>query len=264
MKKPSTQARILLLDIETSPNIAHVWGLWDQNVGLNQLVSEWHILSFAGKWLGEEKVFYFDQSKVKDIQDDALLLSKVHVLLDQADIVIGHNGRKFDIKKINARFALHGFKPPSPYKIVDTLEIAKRSFAFTSNKLEHLTAVLNTKYRKLTHSKFPGHKLWTGVMGGNKEAWAEMKAYNIQDVMALEELYVTLRAWDRNHPNVDINSDTEAHACPSCGSANVQRRGWAYTNVGQYPRYQCTDCGSWSRGRTTENTRAKRQGLLSK
>src|SRR5690606_10614258 len=43
--------KVLVFDIETSPIIAHVWSLWDQNVGLNQIMTEWHIMSWSAKWL---------------------------------------------------------------------------------------------------------------------------------------------------------------------------------------------------------------------
>jgi len=50
--------RILVLDIETSPNLAWVWGMWDQNVGINQLVESQTVLCFAARWLGEKKVHF--------------------------------------------------------------------------------------------------------------------------------------------------------------------------------------------------------------
>lgn len=262
------QAKILILDIETAPLLANVWSTWKVNVGLNQLRADWYMLSFGAKWLGSSKLFYYDQSKVplEQIEDDSAMLAKLHALLDEADIVVAHNGRKFDVRKINARFFKAGMLPPSPYKIVDTLEIARRNFAFTSNRLEYLADEFNTEYKKLPHAAFPGQELWTQVMRGNKKAWKEMRVYNEHDVLALEEFYLLIRAWDDKHPNVDVQSTGEVHACPVCGGAHLHKRGFAYTNTGQFQRYQCADnsCGAWSRSRYTENTTAKRKALLSK
>ena len=258
------QAKVLILDIETAPIKANVWRIWKENVGLNQIDKDWFMLSFSAKWLGDKWITYFDQKGRADIEDDAPLLAELHTLLDEADIVVAHNGRKFDLKKINARFLAHGFKPPSPYKIVDTLEIAKAKFAFTSNKLAYLTERFNKDYKKLEHGKFPGYELWRQVLLANKEAWAEMRTYNEYDVLALEELYVTLRPWDDRHPNVNAYSPLEDTACPICGGLNMGSRGFSYTNTGKYPRYRCEDCGAWSRGRYTVNTIAKRKALLSK
>lgn len=261
------QARILILDIETAPILGNVWRIWKENVGLNQIERDWFILSFGAKWLGEDWLIYEDQSRVpvQQIEDDKILLAKLWKLLDEADIVVAHNGRKFDVRKINARLVMNGFKPPSPFKIVDTLEIAKASFAFTSNRLEYLADKLNKKYRKQKHADYPGFELWRAVMAGDKKAWAAMRTYNEHDVLSLEEVYLTLRPWDRRHPNVDVYADdSEQVACPYCGGTHLQRRGFFYTNSGKYQRYQCMSeqCGGWSRTRYTENTMKKRKATL--
>lgn len=259
------QARILFLDIETAPILGNVWSIWQQNVGLNQIERDWYILSFGAKWLGDDRVIYHDQSKAKDIEDDTGLLSKLWKLLDAADIVVAHNGKQFDTKKINARFILAGLKPPSPYKVVDTLLIAKAQFKFTSNRLEYLADKLNTKYKKLSHAKYPGFALWKAVMAGDPQAWAEMRTYNEHDVLSLEELYLILRPWDKKHPNVDVYDDEhEGEACPVCGGYHLQKRGFHTTNIGKYQRYVCMNpsCGSWSHARAPLNTKQKRKGLL--
>lgn len=259
MKKP---ARILLLDIETAPILANVWRTWKENVGLDQIRMDWSILAFCGKWLGENKVIYADQSKAADMDDDTPLMEKLHSLLDEADMVVAHNGRRFDLKKINARFIIKGFKPPSPYRIIDTLEIAKKHFAFTSNRLQYLTDTLCTKHKKSSHAKFPGFKLWKECQLGNPAAWKEMKAYNIKDVTSLEELYLILRPWMEGHPNLGAYVDNDSPACPKCGSTHVHRRGSYHTQVSEYVRYQCLDCGGWSRGRVLQNAKEQRAKLL--
>src|SRR5579885_3368369 len=176
MNKP----KILLFDIETAPMLAHVWDLWDQNVGLNQIKSDWHILAWAAKWYGDppHKIMYMDQRNVKNIADDRKILKGIWKLLNEADIVITQNGKAFDEKKLNARFIIQGFNPPSSFKHIDTRQIAKKRFAFTSNKLEYMTNKLCTKYKKLDHAKFYGFNLWSECLKGNIKAWKEMEKYN--------------------------------------------------------------------------------------
>ena len=132
--------KILIYDIETAPILGYVWGLWQNNVGLNQIESDWYALSWSAKWLGspEDEVMYMDQRHAKNIEDDSKMLKDIWKLLDEADIVITQNGKKFDQKKLNARFIMHGMKPPNSYRHIDTLQIAKRVFGFTSNKLEYM------------------------------------------------------------------------------------------------------------------------------
>lgn len=252
--------KILTLDIETAPLKVYAWGLWDQNTGLNQIDTEWSILSVCAKWLGQ-KPEYLDVTVQKDLRNDKHLLRWLHSLLDEADIVVCQNGVSFDLKKVNARLIAEGFKPYSPVRVIDTKLVAKKHFGFTSNKLEWMAEkIAGTK--KAKHKKFPGFELWDACLKGDPAAWAEMKQYNIQDVLATEKLYLKLRPWIEGHPNVNTYSASEDCACPKCGSKKLQKRGYATTQVGRFIRLQCQDCGGWSRTSRTELATAKKRSLL--
>ncbi len=235
--------KALVLDIETSPIEAYVWGLWENNVSLNQIKEDWRVLSWSAKWLDSKEVLYMD---CRDDKDDKRILKQIWKLLDEADVVITQNGVRFDSKKLNARFLHHKMQPPSSYRHIDTFKIAKKHFAFTSNKLEYMTDKFCVKYKKLSHKKFPGFELWKECLNGNKAAWNEMKKYNQHDVLSLEELYHVLRAWD----NGGVNVNQEECAC-SCGSKQFKKRGFFFTNVGKYQRYKCLKCGKETRDRKT-------------
>ena len=256
-------ARILVLDVETSPIISYTWGLFDQNVALNQIKQDWNLLSYACKWLGEpkSKVMYADQRNAKNVHDDKDLLLGVWELLDQADVVLTQNGKKFDTKKLNARFLINGMKPPSSYKQIDTLVIAKRMFSLTSNKLEYMTNKLCTKYKKLKTKKFQGFDLWSECLKGNLSAWNEMKKYNIYDILSLEELYTKLRAWNNDGINFNLYSDSLEMIC-SCGSKSFRNKGFTYTASGKYTRHRCNKCGSEIRGNTNLFEKDKRKSLM--
>ncbi len=255
--------KILTLDIETAPIESYHWGLWQQNIGLEQIVTEWTILSYCAKWLGDSKVIYQStggRGKSK-VRDDYALLKGLWELLNEADIVVAQNGQAFDVKKINARLILNGFKPYSPIKIVDTMLVAKRHFDFTSNKLAWLSTHL-TETKKQDHKLFPGFELWAECLKDNPKAWAEMKAYNVADTVATEQLYLKFRPWVEGHPNVAMYSQMDEMQCPKCGSKHVQKRGKALTQSGEYHRFQCKDCGGWSRSRYTLTNKTKRKNLL--
>jgi len=254
--------RIGTLDIETAPITAYVWGLFKVNVGLNQIVKDWTILSWAGKWLGSKKVIYQDVSKQTDLRDDRQMLEGIWKFLDEADIIIGQNVQSFDVKKINARFIEAGMPPPSPYKVIDTLLMAKQVARFTSNKLDWLSQRL-TAHHKDHHDEFPGMALWVECLLGNKRAWAVMRKYNPQDVIATEDVYLRLRPYYVGHPNVAAYFDDTAVRCPKCGSANLMALEVpALTQTGSYTRYRCDGCGGFARSRYTLNSKAKRQSLL--
>jgi hypothetical protein len=163
--------RILLFDIETVPMEAYVWSLWQDRIPLNMVKHDWSVLSWSAKWYGEDEIFYEDVRKQKNLRDDSKVLKKIHKLLDEADIVVGHNSDSFDVKKLNARFIMNGMKPPSSYKRLDTKKLAKKHFGFTSNKLEYLTDKLCTKYKKLKHGNFPGFSMWEQCLQKNMDAF---------------------------------------------------------------------------------------------
>lgn len=244
MKKP----KILIFDIETSPILANVWGIKDiHNIGLNQIEKDWTIIAFAAKWHGdpESKMMYYDVRKQRNFRDDKQLIKKLAKLLDQADIVLGQNSDFFDIKKFNARCVINKIKKPSGYRKLDTVKIARKNFGFTSNKLEYMTKKLNIKYKKLSHSKFPGQDLWNECLAGNQEAWKEMEVYNKHDVLATEELFDTISPWDSSI-DFSLYTDSDEVIC-NCGSKEFVKNGFHYTNTGKYQRFKCLSCGSESR-----------------
>lgn len=253
--------RILIFDIETAPMLGYVWGLWDNNVALNQLHTDWYVLSWSAKWLGapEHEVMYEDQRGAGDIEDDYNLLEGIWKLLDEADIVITQNGKSFDQKKLNARFILQGFKPTSSYRHYDTKVIASKHFKFTSNKLEYMTDKLCTKYKKLKHAKFSGFELWKECLKGNLEAWEEMKEYNMYDVLSLEELFFKLAPWD-NRFNLSVYYDDYNYHCV-CGSQSATHSGYYYTNAGKYSKYKCNNCGAETRGKVNHLGKDKRKSM---
>lgn len=248
------KSNIVLLDIETAPNIAYVWGAWKQNVGHNQWVEKSHIMSFAAKTLGDKEVYYAENRK----SNDKKIIKDILRWLDKADIVVGHNSKKFDIPIILGRAAVHGLKPPSPFHQVDTLAVARREFRFAANSLAFLSKHFGIE-EKGDHAKFPGFELWLECLRNNDEAWEEMKQYNIQDVETLEELYLKMRPYIKNHPHVVRLED--GVFCPKCGSNHINYRGYYTTPLGTpYRKFVCKDCGAWSRVKNLDKEAGRPDG----
>lgn len=238
-----TTAKILLLDIETAPTVAYTWGRWKQNIGQKQVVREGYLLTYSAKWLGEPTIY---SNRIHENENDEVLVRELAELMDKADLVIAHNANKFDIPLIKTRMVAMGMHPPSPSKIVDTLDIAKKEFRFPSNSLDSIAAYLGLQ-RKQSHS---GFDLWLGCMAMKDEAFEEMLEYNIQDVVVLEEVYMRLRAWHKQHPNVALHEPSGTMCCVCCGSQNLSLIDKKYyTSVSEFDVYKCTDCGKMNRSR---------------
>lgn len=255
-------AKILFLDVETSPNIVHTWGLFKQNIAINQIVSSGYMLCWSAKWLGDKKIMHdslIDHTDLfkKDPTSSYGIAKTMWKLLDEADVVVAHNGDGFDLKWLNSIFLDNRLGPPSPFKTIDTLKIARFIFYFPSNKLDYITERLGLG----TKLKHEGHTLWTKCMRGEKGAFRKMIRYNRKDVLLLEKVYLEMRPYMKNHPNMGLYISGEKPVCTVCQSTELIKRGTAATNLGIFQRFRCK-CGKWVRGRDNLLTKTKRKSLL--
>lgn len=241
--------KILLFDIETTPISAYTWGLWKQDIGLNQIQASTEVMCFGARWYGEKKTIF------KSVHHDGKeeMLKEIHRLMDEADALLGWNSASFDVKHLNREFIENGMLPPSPSKDIDLMKVVKSQFRFPSNKLDYVAQKLGVG-AKVKHS---GFDLWLKCMAGDNKAWAEMKKYQIQDVALLVELYEKLLPWIKSHPDRALHDDV-AGGCVNCGSIHLERRGTAVSSTGRYQRYQCKDCGKWQRSSKSESTSSMR------
>lgn len=245
--------KVLLLDIETSPHSVYAWGLFKQNISLSQVKDTSRVLCSAYKWLGEKKTHF--TSEWTDGVDG--MLEKMYNVIEEADAIVTYNGNRFDLPTLNKEFLLTGYSPPAPYKSVDLYRTVKNKFRFASNKLDHVAQQLGLG-SKTDHY---GFQMWLDVMDGNKKAQKLMETYNKQDVVLLEKVYDTVLPWISNHPNRSHHSGTAV--CPNCGSKHLQHRGFTITAVGRQQRYQCQDCGKWSKGSESYQKTQKENRIIS-
>ena len=237
--------RILTLDLETSPSVAHVWGLFKQNIALSQLRESTRVISFAAKWHGSKQVGFSSDFH----SGHEVMVKEAWDLLNEADAIVHYNGTTFDMPLLNREFLLAGLAPPSPYKNIDLLRVARSRFRFVSNKLDYVSQQVGLKGK--THHE--GHMLWGKCMAGDERAWAMMRKYNKQDVVITEQLYDILLPWIEGHPNPALYSGAVNNpVCQRCGSDKLTKQGFAYTQLAVYQQWKCGKCGSWSRSARRE------------
>jgi hypothetical protein len=231
----------LFLDFECAPVIGHVWGLFNQNVGLNQIKKDWHLMSAALSWDGEDKIHYLDQRNSKNIENDKALCKFIIGFINQADFLIGHNIKRYDLRKLFARCIKWGLNPPKKCQIIDTLQIARKHFAFTSNKQAYIADYLDVK-RKDEHRDFPGFDLWSECLKGNPKAWRAIKVYNCDDLIGLKGMWKKLQPWEGGTFSQYVD---HGHLC-KCGSKNLKKKGFNYSKTGKFQAFRCMDCGAYS------------------
>jgi len=246
--------KILLLDIETAPHKVYTWGLYNQNVAINQIEEPGYTLCWAAKWADDREMKY--RSIHKDGKKK--MLEGIHALINEADAVVHYNGTRFDMPTLNQEFLSLDMSPPSSVIQIDLLLTARKRFRLPSNKLSFVAEYLGLG-EKVAHK---GMKLWRDCMAGDASAWRLMERYNKQDVRLLASVYRKLLPWIANHPNHALFNGSSDMVCPNCGSKHVHKRGFFYTKTLAYQRFQCQGCGAWSRARLTTLEIEKRRAVL--
>jgi hypothetical protein len=228
-----TAPKILLLDIETAPGTAYVWGLFDENIPLERLITPGRIICWAAKWYRGEMHTADERGNRK------AMLKALHALLSEADAVVTYNGDRFDIPKVNGEFLAAGLPPVQPTPSIDLFRTTKQ-MGYQSAKLQFVSGHLGIGQKVETG----GFELWKGVMDGDEKSWARMIRYNRHDVVLLERLYKRILPYIKTHPALHAGHGV----CPACGHKKLHRRGARQTRVFSIDRLHCPKCNSWSSG----------------
>lgn len=244
--KQRSPVKMLYYDIETTLAKSYHWGQWQQNLSVKQQIQESHMLSHAWSW-NDEEVFSSVLTPEEVLsQDDERIVYECWSLLDNCDIVVAHNGKRFDIKKVNGYFLKYGLPKPSSYKIIDTLEIAKKNFNLPFKSLEYLAKFLGVELKQDSG----GIQTWIDCDRGCPEALETMRYYNEGDIVSLRDIHKRMKGWDNNGVNIALYNENHDALCTHCGSDDVKvlTDKFAYTPNRKYQVYRCNNCKAVLRG----------------
>lgn len=238
-----TSPKVLILDIETLPNITYAFDLFSYKRP-HMIIKERSIISFAYKWLGDKKakVITYHDCGDKTYEDKKLCKAICDILKD-ADYTVAHYGDKFDHRFIRARCIINGVNPPAPTLQIDTYKLAKKHFNLNANRLDYLGKLFGFG------GKMPmSWDFWERCANGDLDAVATMAKYNKRDVDLLEKVFVRMLPHVESRINHKLFTHKHEIVCPSCSSHKLQKRGTLVNKATKRQRYQCNDCGSWSVG----------------
>lgn len=233
--------RICILDIETAPGAKYYWDLHEEHSSIETIIYPPRVLCWAAKWYGKPGVEFV--SEWEDGSDR--LVERAHELFEEADAIVHYYGKRFDVPHLHREMLLKELFPPGPHKDIDLKQVASRQFKFSSNKLDHVAQELGVG-KKIEHE---GFRLWRKICDPDVDEFTRngarnrMRKYNIGDVRLTEKVYERMRPWIKGHPNVALHDGVEG-GCPNCGSNDLMRNGFRYTQVGKYQRYRCKSCGA--------------------
>jgi len=235
MKKP----KILFIDIETSPNIVYTWNIGRKVfLSYESIIQERKIICVAWKWSHSQKVYHASWNKF----DDKNVLIEVSKAINESNLVVAHNGDKYDIRFINGRLLYHNLPPIDHAKTEDTLKQLRKVFYLNSNKLDYVSQYLNLGKKIKTD-----FNLWKKVLKGEATALRYMIKYCKEDVRLLERVYNRIAPYVPQVLNKSLVMHESKNGCSSCGAPdwNLKPRGFRYNLKSVKHKYICSKCGKW-------------------
>jgi hypothetical protein len=242
-------AKILVLDLERVPAWTKPLPVWDMQGLKNKYLSPDDIESWgrticlAYRWGWTGKVQFIAEWQEGGREG---YLAAAKALLEEADVLVGHNSKGFDFPHLQGDLLMAGYGAVPPLKHIDTLLLARKHANWEANHLDTLTKrfgipAKTDKYRI---------SMATAAVAGDPKAQREIERYNKGDVRASTGLALKLLPLS----TVNLGLFAEDPARPSCtvceSSRYLQRRGVAVKEALRYPRYQCQKCGKWQTSKT--------------
>ena len=234
MNKP----KILFLDIETSPNIGLFWSSgYKINVPSDNIIQERQIICICWKWQGEKKVHSLDYGNSSS-QNEQDMLKKITKVINEADLIVGHNHEKFDMAFIRSRLLFHGLPPFGVISTEDTYRLSAKTFYLNSYSLNYMS-----KFTGVGSKIHTDYSMWKDILiHSSSTALRKMVKYCKHDVVITEKVYDKISPFITHSVNKSLLSLGTKFGCPSCGTMDVQRYGLRVTRTARQQRWKCNGC----------------------
>jgi len=227
----------IYFDIETSMVEGRFWRIGRKiDLSPDNITKPAQIICICYKWEHEDKVHALTWDRKH--QDKKMLKDFIQVA-NEADELVAHNGKGFDMKWVLWECLINSIPAFPTYKMVDTLSMMRTKFRAPSNRLNYLCQVLFGK-EKTPHS---GLQLWHDVMDNVPGALDQMVSYCKNDVLLLEELFLTIEGYFPAKTNNAVLSGYEKWCCPYCTESDVKHSKVRVTAMGSVRhQMQCNSC----------------------
>jgi hypothetical protein len=156
------------LDLEAVPRIS-----WD--------TPPLHKFGISIAWGFEDQLAYIESQDRRPGQFKKLDLEMVLITLREPNlIVVGHNALRYDLPFLNGILVSHGLDPLPTLRVQDTMNSLKTGQAYRNS--------LRAQCERYGVQLKQGSPDWDKILMGDKDEWALLKDYNINDVVCTLQL----------------------------------------------------------------------------
>lgn len=252
---PNVRNRILILDVERLPGITQQsW--WDRGdlqkryIHHETVTREPRTTIVCAKWYDQPDVIRLAEW---DKGGRGLFLKRVHRLMTEADIIVGHNIDKADVPWLKGDFYLprvgHKHKPDlpplPPFKTVDTLKVLRKELGSGApfKGLDAFCKIAGIPSKTDVYDRDAMER----AVAGSIEDRIRLTDYCEGDVVATQGVYDWERPHIKNHPALFVDGEDYLRVCNRCGheQSDITRRYVA--NVMTYSMRKCSNCHGYSR-----------------
>jgi hypothetical protein len=240
--------KILILDVERLPGITKQYW-WDRG-DLKQRYIHYEAVERQPRTTIVCAKWYFGDEIIQLAEWDKggrkKFLRKVHTLMSEADIIVGHNVDNADIPWLKGDLHVEAGLPPlPPFKTVDTLKVLRREFK-SGAPFKSLDAFCQIAGIPAKSDRYDRNAMERAVTGSAEDR-ERLTAYCAGDVVATQGLLDFLRPHIKNHPALFVDGKDSLTTCHRCGhdTEPIPRRYIA--NILTYSMRRCTQCLGYSR-----------------
>lgn len=241
--------RILVLDVERIDGITQQhW--WDRGDLKNRYVHHETVIRqprttiVCAKWYDRPDVIRLAEW---DKGGRKPFLRKVHQLMAQADIIVGHNIDKADIPWLKGDLHIEAGLPPlPPFKTVDTLKVLRSEFKSGApfKSLDAFCQIVGIPSKTDHYDRLAMERAVTDKSVEDRERLTD---YCAGDVIATQGLYDWARPYIKNHPAIFMDGKDKLTTCHRCGGETDMIARRYVANVLTYSMRKCERCQGYSR-----------------
>lgn len=248
---PAVRNRILILDVERLDGITaqHYWDRGDlqkRYVHHESVIREPRTTIVCAKWYDQPDVIRLTEW---DKGGRGKFLKRVHRLMSEADIIVGHYLDNADVPWLRGDFHLprigHPHQPDlpplPPFKTVDTLKVMRQFKSGAPFKsLDALCKIIGLPAKTDAYDR---ERMERAVTEGSTEDRQRLVDYCAGDVIATQWLYDWARPHIKNHPALFVDGQSKLDTCRACGNKTKPIAKRYAADVFTYTMQRCTTCG---------------------